>query len=88
MARRRNRPPDSRALTNGPGKLAQALAITGDDYGRDLCGDRLFLDESAGPTGPIGRSARINVGYAGEWALKPWRFYQRGNRYVSVPPRD
>lgn len=88
MARRRNRPPDSRDLTNGPGKLTQALAITGDDYGRDLCGERLFLAESPGPTGPIGRSARINVAYAGDWALKRWRFYIRGNRYVSVRPRD
>ncbi len=88
MARRRNRPQDSRELTNGPGKLAQALAITGADNGRDLCGDRLFLEPSPRATGPIGRSARINVAYAGEWALKPWRFYLRGNRYVSVRPRD
>ena len=88
MARRRNQPADSLALTNGPGKLAQALGITGADYGRDLCGDRLFLEESARPTGSIGRSARINVAYAGDWARKRWRFYERGNRYVSVRPRD
>jgi len=28
------------------------------------------------------------VEYAGAWAAKRWRFYERGNRYVSVPPRD
>ncbi|HEY2106376.1 MAG TPA: DNA-3-methyladenine glycosylase, partial [Candidatus Binataceae bacterium] len=44
MVQRRHRPPASRELTNGPGKLTQALAITGDDYGRDLCGDRLYLE--------------------------------------------
>src|SRR5579871_5873176 len=38
MARRRGKPPHSRELTNGPGKLTNALAITGADYGRDLCG--------------------------------------------------
>ena len=92
MARRRGgRPIDARELTNGPGKLTQALGISGDDYGRDLCGERLFLEEpERGPiaAATIGRSARINVGYAGVWAAKPWRFYERGNRYVSVRPRD
>ena len=88
MAHRRGKPPHSRELTNGPGKLTQALAITGAQYGCDLCGDRLFLEESDRPAGRVGRSTRINVNYAGHWATKPWRFYERGNRYVSVPPRD
>ncbi len=87
MARRRNQPAGSRELTNGPGKLTQALAITGDDYGRDLCGGELYLEDAGLPAGKIGRSARINVDYAGTWAAKPWRFYERGNRYVSVAPR-
>jgi len=78
----------ARELTNGPGKLTQALGITGDDYGRDLCGDRLFLEEVDRPVGRVGRSARINVDYAGAWAAKRWRFYERGNRYVSVRPRE
>jgi DNA-3-methyladenine glycosylase len=88
MARRRGKPADSRELTNGPGKLTQALAITGADYGRSLCGNELFLEECDRPTGHIGRSPRINVDYAGRWAAKRWRFYERGNRYVSVRPRD
>ena len=90
MARRRRKPPDSRELTNGPGKLTNALAITGADYGRDLCGGqrKLYLERSEVPVGRIGTSPRINVEYAGSWASKRWRFYERGNRYVSVPPRD
>lgn len=88
MAHRRGKPPQSRELTNGPGKLTHALAITGADYGRDLCADHLFLEEADRPAGRIGRSPRINVDYAGYWAAKPWRFYERGNRYVSVRPRD
>src|SRR5579859_5550708 len=43
MARRRGRPASARDLTNGPGKLTQALGITGRLYGADLCGDRIFL---------------------------------------------
>src|SRR5690242_6900997 len=78
----------ARELTNGPGKLTQALGITGEDYGRDLCGSRLFLEEANRPVTRVGRSARINVDYAGAWTAKRWRFYERGNRYVSVRPRD
>lgn len=88
MARRRAKPPTSRELTNGPGKLAHALAITGANYGQDLCGDILFLEQPDRPAGPIGRSPRINVDYAGTWAARRWRFYERGNRYVSVAPRE
>jgi DNA-3-methyladenine glycosylase len=74
--------------TDGPGKLTQALGISGEDYGRDLCGDRLFLEDAGRTAERVGRSARINVDYAGAWAAKRWRFYERGNRYVSVHPRD
>jgi len=87
MARRRNRPAGSRELTNGPGKLAQALGITGAHYGADLCGGPLFLED--GPRrAPLGRSARINVAYAGVWANRRWRFFERGNPFVSVRPRE
>jgi DNA-3-methyladenine glycosylase len=98
MALRRGRSSHPRAATvgawaareigNGPGKLTQALAITGADYGRDLCGDELFLEEGQCPTGRIGSSTRINVDYAGKWATRRWRFYERGNRCVSVAPRE
>jgi DNA-3-methyladenine glycosylase len=88
MARRRGKPATSRALTDGPGKLTQALAITGTLYGIDLCGDELFLEDADRPVKSIGRSPRINVDYAGSWASKRWRFYERGNPYVSSRLRD
>lgn len=88
MAQRRGKPAGSRDLTNGPGKLTQALGITGKLYGADLCGDKLFLEEPPHLPGRIGRSPRINVDYAGPWANKLWRYYERGNRFVSVPPRE
>ena len=89
MVRRRNQPAGARELSNGPGKLTQALAITGANYGTDLCGDELFLEEDGQRRKfTVGRSVRINVDYAGSWAARPWRFYERGNRYVSVRPRD
>jgi len=58
------KPVDSRELTNGPGKLTQALAITGSDYGKNLCGSQLYLETSALPVGRVGRSTRVNVDYA------------------------
>ncbi len=88
MARRRGKPASSRELTSGPGKLTQALGITGALYGTDLCGEQLFLEEGHTFRGRIGRSRRINVDYAGAWAEKLWRFYERGNRFVSVAPRE
>jgi DNA-3-methyladenine glycosylase len=88
MARRRGKPSASVELTNGPGKLTQALAITGVLYGADLCGEQLFMEEPERSPGPIGRSRRINVEYAGPWADKLWRFYERGNRFISVHPRE
>jgi DNA-3-methyladenine glycosylase len=88
MAARRRRPATSRDLTNGPGKLTEALAITGADYARDLCADVLYLTDGDRRAAKIGRSARINVAYAGQWAARRWRFYECENPYVSVKPRD
>jgi len=89
MAARRGLPPDEVRLTNGPGKLCAALGLDARAYGVDLCSTNLFL--AAPPAGGrprVGRSARINIDYAGAWVDKPWRFHERGSRYVSVAPRD
>jgi DNA-3-methyladenine glycosylase len=85
MAARRKMPPKSVQLANGPGKLCAALGLDRSAYGLDLTGSVLFL--APGDAGPIRTSPRINVDYAGDWAKKPWRFYEKGNRWVSVPPR-
>jgi DNA-3-methyladenine glycosylase len=86
MSRRRARPTHDRALTNGPGKLTHALGLDRAAYGTRLTSDHLYLAE--GPAGPLGRSTRINIDYAGAWARRPWRFFEKGNRYISVAPRE
>lgn len=89
MMERRGLGEARRELTGGPGRLCAAFALTGEAYGKDLCAGELFLAEPASPPrSRIGRSPRINVDYAGAWAARPWRFYIRGNNYVSVPPRS
>jgi DNA-3-methyladenine glycosylase len=81
MAKRRKLSPSARELTNGPGKLCQALAIGRESYGLDLCGSTLFLAE--GPSVKSTSAKRVGIDYAGEWAEKPWRFFDPKSRYVS-----
>jgi DNA-3-methyladenine glycosylase len=84
MSRRRGMSADRVELTNGPGKLCDAFEITGDDYGRDLCGNRMYLLD-AEPS-KVARSTRVGIDYAGAWARRPWRFFEPTNRYVSRRP--
>jgi DNA-3-methyladenine glycosylase len=86
MGARRGLSTGDTRLTNGPGKLCVALGLDGAAYGADLCGSTVFLAMGE-RRAPIARSSRIGVDYSGEWANKPWRFYERGNPFVSVPPR-
>lgn len=74
-------------LTSGPGKLCIAMNITKAMYnGEDLCGDNLYITKSI-TTDPfeITASRRINIDYAEEYIDKPWRFYIKGNPFVSKP---
>ncbi|HVS77874.1 MAG TPA: DNA-3-methyladenine glycosylase [Steroidobacteraceae bacterium] len=72
--------------TWGPGLLCRAMRIDRTLNGADLCGRYLWLERppDATRTPRIARSARIGVDYAGEWARRPWRFYDRDSRYVST----
>lgn len=71
-------------LTNGPGKLCQAMQITGNNNGDDLCGNRLFFLLNDVQDFQIVTTTRINIGYAEEAIHFPYRFYIQGNKYVSV----
>jgi DNA-3-methyladenine glycosylase len=85
MSARRGTDATSPNLTNGPGKLCQAFAIDGRDYGLDLTGNEtLYLAEGKSPS-RIARSPRIGIDYAGSWALRPWRFFDPDSRFVSSP---
>jgi len=71
-------------LTDGPGKLCNALGITKENYGDDLTGDRLFICEDTEIRQfDMGSSKRINIDYAEEARDFEWRFYIKGNPYVS-----
>jgi DNA-3-methyladenine glycosylase len=70
--------------TSGPGRLTRALGITRADDGADLVGGRIFV--AARTSRPrIAVTARVGVGYAGDWADKPWRFFDASSTHVSKP---
>lgn len=71
-------------LSNGPGKLSKAMNITRIHNGNDLCGEELyFAEEELEEKFEIATSNRINIDYAQEAIYFPWRFYIKGNEYVS-----
>jgi DNA-3-methyladenine glycosylase len=74
-------------LTSGPGKLSIALAIDRTLDGADLLDSRVWIERGDRPVSAdaIARGPRIGIAYAGEWAEKPWRFWLRGNPFVSRP---
>jgi DNA-3-methyladenine glycosylase len=71
-------------LCSGPGKLAQALGVTGRDHGRDFCaggGVGFFRPADAVE---IDTCWRIGISKAQHL---PWRFMLRDNAHISVKPR-
>ena len=74
-----------RDKTWGPGLLCKAMHIDRKLSGADLCGGSLWIEAPrTAKRSKIGRSPRIGVDYAGTWAHKPWRFFDRNSPYVST----
>jgi DNA-3-methyladenine glycosylase len=72
------------ARASGPGLLCRAMGIDRRSNGADLCGAPLWIEPARrAPAVRIGRSPRIGVDYAGEWARRPWRFFDRDSAFVS-----
>jgi len=70
-----------KSLTNGPGRLCQALSIDGSFDGEDLLlSDRLFIMRGDPPRERIVASPRIGITQAADL---PWRFTLEGNPHVS-----
>lgn len=72
-------------LTAGPGVLSIALGIDKKLYGADLTGDTIWVEDKGIvlPEESIATGPRIGIDYAGEDALLPWRFWVKGNKWVS-----
>jgi DNA-3-methyladenine glycosylase len=72
-------------VTRGPGNVGKALGISKKHSGLHLLDDEIYIaDDGLAPhENEIGSSVRIGVESAGADALLPYRFYVRGNKYVS-----
>ena len=74
-------------ITAGPGSVAKALGIDRKLNGISLQSDTLWIEDKglSFSDDQIAAVPRIGVAYAGEDALLPYRFYVKGNIYVSKP---
>ena len=72
-------------LTDGPGKLTQALGIDKNCNGKSLQSDTIWIQDSGIKflEKDILSSTRIGVDYAGKDAKLLYRFYVKDNKWVS-----
>lgn len=82
----RQRPMPDVNLTNGPGKLCQALGVDKNLNEWDATtGKKLWLEaENHSPKITVASGPRIGINYATpKDQIAPWRFWVEGNRFVS-----
>jgi DNA-3-methyladenine glycosylase len=83
MHQRRGAVRRDRDLCSGPGKLAQALGLTGEDDGTDLCDPASAVHLEVGRAvepGAVRATTRIGITAAAD---RPWRFLVAGDENVS-----
>lgn len=85
MQRRRKLDRPGPRLSAGPGLVTQALGIGKEHNGLSLMGNQVWIEDTGTSLSPedIVSTTRVGVDYAGDDALLPYRFYIRGNPYVS-----
>ncbi|MGF1669790.1 MAG: DNA-3-methyladenine glycosylase [Balneolaceae bacterium] len=81
MKQRRKIKKSSKPIAAGPGMMSQALGIHRNDYGVDLTNGSspIWIEDCNLPVieSLINASPRIGVDYAGEDAMRNWRFYTK-----------
>ena len=70
-----------RSICSGPGKLTQALAITGRHHEMNLCADPSYCLAPRRQAAEVVADKRIGITKAAHF---PWRFTLRGSPFVSV----
>ena len=87
MLERMGKPRLDHTLTRGPGNLSRALGLRTTHTGTSLLGDLVWIGDDGFrvPRSAIVATPRIGVDYAGEDAALPYRFFVKGNPFVSGP---
>ncbi|MDQ0639119.1 DNA-3-methyladenine glycosylase [Pedobacter sp. W3I1] len=87
IEQRRNMPHTKGAISAGPGSAAKALGIDRAFNAKNLTGDEIWIEDHAirYQNEDIAATPRVGIAYAKEHALLPWRFFVKGNKYVSKP---
>lgn len=72
-------------ITAGPGTVGEALAIKAGMSGASLLAPPIWIEDRGieVPASDVTSAVRIGVDYAGEDAMKPWRYYINDNPFVS-----
>jgi DNA-3-methyladenine glycosylase len=88
MLRRTGKKHLDQTLTRGPGNVGKAFGFHTSQCGSLLTSEEIYIgdDKFKLTDDMIGISPRIGVAYAGEDALLPYRFFIRGNKFVSGKP--
>jgi len=89
MLRRTGKKTADSSLTRGPGNVGKAMGFHTSQCGMLLDSKELFIadDKYSLKSAAIGTSERIGVDYAGEDARLHYRFFIKGNPYVSGKTR-
>ena len=90
MARRRKLPLSAPNLLMGPGSFSQGLGISSAHWGQNLQGPLIWLEDRGIRVSEdqIAIGVRIGIDYAQEDRFLPWRFWVRGNPFVSRPRKE
>jgi DNA-3-methyladenine glycosylase len=87
MLQRTGKEKPDHTLTRGPGNLSRAMGLLTLHTGSSLLGEEIYIGDDGYRVKKteIVASPRIGVDYAGEDAALPYRFFVKGNPYVSGP---
>lgn len=84
VGKQHRRPLAERHLCSGPARLCEAFGLDLSFNGVDLTGDdRLWIEPRVKAPVRVVNTTRVGVERAGEWARKPWRWYDAESAHIS-----